>query len=109
MDCSGLTHGPPLPVQPGPALSVISSPSRSASSTACLNSSHHWSLMNSTGPRGMPTSTSMMIIAADARRFIASRSAVMPSRLRLPSMMNQYTHGRAASGGSRTIVPDSAT
>src|SRR6266542_1660936 len=32
-------------------------------------------------------------------RFIASRSAVMPSRVRLPSDQNQNTHGFASSGG----------
>ncbi len=30
MACSGLTHGPPLPVQPGPDPRVISMPRRSA-------------------------------------------------------------------------------
>ena len=36
-------------------------------------------LMNATGPRGMPTSTSMMIIPPIPAAFIASKSAVMPS------------------------------
>ena len=45
--------------------------------------------MNFTGPRGMPTSTSMMITPPMPARFSASKSAVMPSRLRLPSMTNQ--------------------
>ena len=51
MDCSGLTHGPPVPVQPGPALTVICRPSRSASRDACAKSVCHWGLMNFTGPR----------------------------------------------------------
>ena len=34
-----------------------------------------------------------------ATRFIASRSAVMPSRLIFPSSQNQNTQGRAESGG----------
>ena len=89
MDCSGFTHGPPLPVQPGPAFSVICKPSRSASATACLNSARHSGLMNFTGPRGMPTSTSIMITPPMPARFSASKSAVMPSRVRLPSMTNQ--------------------
>ena len=67
MDCSGLTHGPPVPHQPGPAPSAISSPSRSASWIACPTSSRHGALMNSTGPRGMPTLTSRMMAPADAR------------------------------------------
>ena len=29
---------------------------------------------------------------------------MMPSRLRLPSATNQYTHGRASSGGLRNIA-----
>ena len=39
IDCSGLTQGPPLPVHPGLAGMVITSPSLAASWLACLNSS----------------------------------------------------------------------
>ena len=64
--------------------------------------------MNFTGPRGMPTSTSIMITPPMPAFFSASKSAVMPSRVRLPSMMNQYTHGRADSGGLRKPFSRSA-
>ena len=89
MDCSGLTHGPPLPVQPGPAFSAICKPNRLASLTACLISSRHSALMNLTGPRGMPTPTSIISTPPIPARLSASKSAVMPSRVKLPSMMNQ--------------------
>ena len=39
IDCSGRTHGPPLPAQPGPDPMMIRIPRRSASRTACANSS----------------------------------------------------------------------
>ena len=86
---------------PAPRSAVICKPNRWASATACLNSARHSGLMNSTGPRGIPTSTSIMITPPMPARLSASKSAVMPSRLRLPSMMNQYTQGRAESGGCR--------
>ncbi len=57
--------------------------------------------MTGTGPAGMPASTSMKIAPPMPARFIASKSAVIPSRLRLPFATNQYTQGRVSSGGLR--------
>src|SRR5512146_2750906 len=42
-------------------------------------------------------------------RFMASRSAVMPSRVILPLSQNQYTHGRADSGGEANPFSNSDT
>src|ERR1044072_5428995 len=42
-------------------------------------------------------------------RCIASRSAVIPARVRLPSDQNQYTHGRASSGGRVNAVSKSGS
>ena len=72
------------PARSGPQGDLMSS--RSASEMACLKSSCHGGLMKCTGPRGMPTSTSRKIAPPMPARCIASRSAVIPSRLRLPSM-----------------------
>jgi len=86
MESSGSTQGPPEPVQPGPALRVTSRPRRSASLTTCLKRARHSGLMNSTGPRGTPTLTSQMTTPPRPAARMASRSAVMPSRVRLPSI-----------------------
>src|ERR1051325_6647058 len=57
----------------------------------------------------------MMSTPPNPTRSIASKSAVMPSRVMLPSIQNQLIHGRAESGGwtkpasrSETVVARSA-
>lgn len=41
-------------------------------------------------------------------RFMASRSAVMPSLVMLPLSQNQYTHGRHESGGDTNFSASAA-
>ena len=45
--------------------------------------------MNFTGPAGTPTSTSMIMTPPMPAVFIASMSAVIPSRFRFPSVQTQ--------------------
>ena len=86
---SGVIHGPPLPHQPASLFMFTFRPSRSASAQTCLNSSRHGGLPNRAGPCGVPWSTSMISTPPIPTRRMASRSAVMPSRVMLPLSQNQ--------------------
>lgn len=89
IDCSAFTQGPPVPHQPGPDPNASSMPNRSASRTACTMSRRHSGLMNPIGPRGTPMSTSNRIAPPMPASRMASKSAVIPSAVRLPSMKYQ--------------------
>ncbi len=96
---SGVTHGPPLPVQPGPLCTDSSIPTLAASLTAWLKSACHSGVRKPMGPAGASSVTSMSTAPPMPTRLIASKSAVIPSREIFPSTQNQCTHGRADRGG----------
>ncbi|RYG48159.1 hypothetical protein EON79_05305 [bacterium] len=89
IESSGVIHGPPLPHHPASSFMFTWRPRRAASFTAKANNRRHSGLANATGPVGVPWAVSMMSTPPIPVRFIASRSAVMPPSVMLPSSQNQ--------------------
>jgi hypothetical protein len=75
-----------------------------------LNASCHCGLSGFTGPSGAQDIPLTSIHSAPPMptRFIASRSAVMPSLLMLPLIQNQKTQGRAEGGGAAKFFAKSS-
>ena len=101
IESSGLTQGPPLLDHPAPLWIQSSSPSRLASLHAWAMASCHWGDMKGTLPAGTPCSTLKICAPPRPIRFIASRSAVIPSLLMLPLFQCHHVCGLARSGGLR--------
>ena len=97
----GATHGPPQVEKPLQLERQISMRRFAASATAKATVSTHSSVLNLTGPGGMPTLTSKIVAPPMPTAAIASRSATIPSRVTLPFIQCHQTCGRAAGGGER--------
>jgi hypothetical protein len=76
---------------------------------ACSINSRHSGLKNFTGPARMPQSTLKICAPPMPTRFMASRSAVMPSRVTFPFIQCHQVCGLAESGGSRKPVSSEST
>ena len=100
--CSGLTHGPPVSLQPAELKIDISSPNRSASDAAWRTASihsgvPHKSFLSTVWP--LPEETSAICMPPIPTRFIHSRSLVIPSLVTLPPVQCHHVRGLAESGG----------
>ena len=99
IEFSGVFHGPPLLDQPAQLCMASFKPRRSASRAACFISSRHSGVRNLTGPGGdaLRLKTSALPMPT---RCIASRSAVMPALVMLPSIQCHQMSALAEAGGA---------